>query len=71
MTAAHIFYIPVILMVGLLAGYFFGQYAAEQRRKERRKKLARRRAIRDRKDDTTRSQAQAPDTEADPSEQTG
>ncbi len=47
MTAAHIFYVPVILMIGLLAGYFLGQRAAEERLKERRKKLARRRALRE------------------------
>lgn len=44
MTSAHIFYIPVIFFVGLLAGYFVGENAAERRLKKRREKLRRRRA---------------------------
>lgn len=53
MTAAHIFYIPVILMVGLLAGYFLGQRAAEEELVQRRKKLARRRALREKNNESS------------------
>lgn len=60
MTSAHIFYIPIVLFVGLLAGYFIGQRAAEQRRRERRKKLERRRALQKRDD----RPADAPDESA-------
>ena len=30
MSSAHVFYIPVIFFVGLLAGYFMGRNAAEE-----------------------------------------
>ena len=45
MTSAHIFYIPILLFIGLIAGYFLGQRATEKQIEERRKKLQRRRAM--------------------------
>lgn len=48
MTSAHIFYIPVILLVGLMAGFFLGQRATEKKLEKRRKKRKRRRAMQNR-----------------------
>ncbi len=45
MTTAHIFYIPLILAVGMLAGFFIGQNAAESRLKKQAKKQKRRQAL--------------------------
>lgn len=45
MTTAHLFYIPVILFVGMIVGFFLGRRAAEQELEQRRRKLARRRAM--------------------------
>ena len=49
MTTAHLFYIPIILLAGVLAGFFLGRRAADESVRERRKKLARRRAIQEKK----------------------
>ncbi len=49
MTTAHIFYIPLILAVGMLAGFFLGQNAAEERLKKAAKKQKRRQALREKK----------------------
>lgn len=45
MSSAHIFYIPVILLVGVFAGYYVGRWAAEQEEIERRKRLKRRQKL--------------------------
>ncbi|TXD37255.1 hypothetical protein FRC98_11025 [Lujinxingia vulgaris] len=45
MTTAHIFYIPVMIAVGMLAGFFLGRRAAEMEAQERRKRLKRKRAM--------------------------
>ncbi|MFP4598027.1 MAG: hypothetical protein ACLFVJ_07235 [Persicimonas sp.] len=47
LSTAHIFYIPVILMVGIFAGYFLGRQAAEKEAAELKKRRARRKALRD------------------------
>ena len=49
MTTAHMFYVPVILFVGLVAGFFLGRRAAEQDLQKRRQKLARRRAMQEKR----------------------
>lgn len=49
MSSAHIFYIPVLFMVGLLAGYFLGRRAAEAEQKEEKRRLQRRKALREQK----------------------
>ncbi|MFB6265231.1 MAG: hypothetical protein ABEL76_16655 [Bradymonadaceae bacterium] len=43
MSSAHVFYIPVIFLVGLLAGYFAGRRAAEVDLEEKRRRYRRRR----------------------------
>jgi len=48
MSSAHIFYIPVIFMVGLLAGYFVGRRAAEAEQREEQRRLKRRKALKGR-----------------------
>ncbi len=45
MSSAHVFYIPVIFMVGLLFGYFAGRQAAEKEREEKRKRAKRRKQL--------------------------
>lgn len=42
MSTAHIFYIPVLILVGGFAGYFIGRWRAEEDERERR--LAEKRA---------------------------
>lgn len=49
MSSAHIFYIPVLFMVGLLAGYFMGRRAAEAEQEEEKRRLQRRKALREQK----------------------
>jgi hypothetical protein len=44
MSTAHIFYLPIIFVVGLFAGYFIGRVQAEKELEERRKKARRRAA---------------------------
>lgn len=58
MTTAHIFYIPVILFVGVFAGYFLGRRSVEEEQRRRKKKRARRQALREkhRKDPAERAQ---------------
>lgn len=46
MTTAHLFYIPVLLLIGVFAGYFIGRHSMEEELKRRRKKRARREAVR-------------------------
>lgn len=38
MTTAHIFYVPVIFFVGLIAGFFLGQRVLEEKLRKRREK---------------------------------
>ena len=47
MSTAHIFYLPIIFVVGLFAGYFIGRVQAEKDLAERRKKARRRAAARE------------------------
>jgi hypothetical protein len=49
MSSAHVFYIPVIFVVGLLFGYFAGRRAAETEREEKRDRLRSRRNLRETK----------------------
>lgn len=44
MSTAHIFYLPIIFVVGLLAGYFIGRVQADKELAERRKRARRRAA---------------------------
>ena len=62
MTTAHIFYIPVMIAVGMLAGFFLGRRAAEMEAKDRRKRLARRRAMEAKRSDAQASSTAAGDT---------
>lgn len=50
MSSAHIFYIPIILFVGIFAGFFLGRRAAEAELEERRRKLKRQKALRERRE---------------------
>ncbi len=43
MTSSHIFYIPVLILVGFFAGFFIGRRAAEVEAAEAKRKRARRR----------------------------
>lgn len=45
LSAAHIFYIPIIFIVGLLAGFFLGKQAAEKEARELRRRRERRKAV--------------------------
>ena len=45
MSSAHIFYIPILILVGALAGYFLGRRAAEQEVLEARRREARKQAL--------------------------
>lgn len=40
-STAHIFYIPVLVLVGLFAGYYLGRSAADKERAEAAKRAAR------------------------------
>lgn len=48
MSTAHIFYIPVILLVGIFLGYFVGRQMAENEAKERLRRSKRRAAMAER-----------------------
>lgn len=41
MSTAHIFYIPLLVLVGIFAGYFIGRHTAEEEERERRLKARR------------------------------
>jgi hypothetical protein len=45
LSAAHIFYIPIIFFVGLVAGFFIGKQAAEKEARELRRRRERRKAL--------------------------
>ena len=47
MSSAHIFYIPIILFVGVFAGFFLGRRAAENEARELKKRRERRKALRE------------------------
>ena len=51
MSSAHIFYIPVILLVGVFAGYFIGKAAAEKEASERARRLKRREALKKKREE--------------------
>jgi hypothetical protein len=57
MTTAHLFYIPVILMVGFLAGYFAGRSAEAEALKKKRKQRARRQAAKKKRAEQAESNA--------------
>ncbi len=40
-STAHIFYIPVLVLVGLFAGYYLGRSSADRERADEAKRLAR------------------------------
>lgn len=40
-STAHIFYIPVILLVGIFAGYYIGRAAADKERAEAERRAKR------------------------------
>lgn len=63
MSTAHIFYLPIIFVVGLLAGYFIGRVQADKELAERRKR-SRRRAAAERLKQKSASpeMAETPDT---------
>ena len=42
-STAHIFYIPVLILVGAFIGYYLGRYHQDLAREEREKKQNRRR----------------------------
>lgn len=46
-SSAHIFYIPISLFIGLLAGFYLGRHAAQDEARELRKRRERRQALRD------------------------
>lgn len=60
MSSAHIFYIPIALFIGLLAGFYMGRHAAQQEANELRKRRERRQALREKQ-----SARQAPSSGAD------
>lgn len=49
MSTAHIFYIPVILLVGIFGGYYIGRWAAEQDELERIKRAKRKKKLDEKK----------------------
>lgn len=49
MSSAHIFYIPIALFIGLLAGFYLGRRAAQDEARELRKRRERRKTLRDKK----------------------
>lgn len=49
MSSAHIFYIPIMIFLGMIAGYFLGRRAAEEEARELKKRRERRQAIRERR----------------------
>lgn len=44
-STAHIFYIPVILLVGIFAGYYIGRAAADREVAENERREKRRKAL--------------------------
>ncbi len=47
MSSAHIFYIPIILLVGIFAGFFLGRRAVEAENEARLRRRKRQKAARD------------------------
>ncbi|MEZ4458924.1 MAG: hypothetical protein R3E66_04205 [bacterium] len=46
MSSAHIFYIPVFLLIGMFAGYFLGRWRADEEEREKRRAHKRQMALR-------------------------
>ncbi len=44
-STAHLFYIPVLVLVGAFAGYYVGRAAADKEAREKAKAARRKRAI--------------------------
>lgn len=47
MSSAHIFYIPIMIFVGVIAGFYLGRRAAEDEARELKKRRERRQVLRD------------------------
>lgn len=47
MSSAHIFYIPIILLVGIFAGFFLGRRAVEAENEARLRRRRRQQAARE------------------------
>ena len=68
MSSAHIFYIPILIAMGFIGGFFAGKRAAEQealeaqRRVERKKKLA----AQGPKPSAAQARSQGPEPSSDP-----
>lgn len=45
-STAHIFYIPVLILVGMFAGYYLGRAAADNERAEQKRREQRRQKLR-------------------------
>lgn len=56
-STAHIFYIPVIFLVGVFAGFFLGRRAAEQEARKLEKRRKRREQLRKKKAEAAESDA--------------
>lgn len=44
-STAHIFYIPVLVLVGVFAGYYLGRAAADKEREEASRRAQRRQKL--------------------------
>lgn len=44
-STAHIFYIPVLILVGVFAGYYLGRAAADKERAEAERRAARKKKL--------------------------
>ncbi len=51
MSSAHIFYLPIMIMIGFFAGYFFGVRSAEAETAEKCKHASRKQARRQQRAD--------------------
>lgn len=45
MSSAHVFYLPIMIAVGFMVGYFAGRLSAKQEALEARKRAKRREAL--------------------------
>ena len=45
MSSAHVFYLPIMIAVGFMAGYFVGRLSAKQEAIEAQKRAKRRQAL--------------------------
>lgn len=61
MSSAHIFYIPISLFIGMLAGFYLGRSAAQSEARELKKRRERRQALRTKQEARDAQAAGAPD----------